>query len=414
MASLRRNFSVMVTGRAIYAAAQWLLIIVLAQLSTPDTLGHFTYALAVTGPIIVFSQLNMRAYMATDTLELFTFRDYLYTRLASIIAALVAMGAIAFSTDVPGTAALLIILVGLYKAIEAVSDVFYGVMQKHELMTPIARSVALRGLIALFAMTAAILTENSVILGAAIIAIAWLAVLLLHDIPKANKLLVTNKITHRPRVWKVASTCFPMGVVLTLMSLRINIPVYFIRNQLGSESVGYYSAVAYFLVAGALVSGSLAQASSPRLARLLQSGNKRGFLVLLYKLLIISSLVGVGGVVFAYIFGDTILRLFYGSNYAQLKDLLVIIMLAAAVNYLSQLLGMSLTVARLLWFQLFSNGIAALVVFMLAYFLVPSQGLVGGGIALLCGVSAALICNASALVVKLQRVASVKDRNSGT
>lgn len=394
----------MVAGRAFYAASQWLLIIALARLSAPDTLGHFTYALAVTGPIIVFSQLNMRAYMATDMLEQFSFSDYLYTRLVSVIAALLAIGAVAFGADVPRTSATLIILVGLYKTIEAVSDVFYGVMQKHELMAPIARSVAAHGLIALFVMTASILMENSIILGAVAITIAWLAILLAHDIPKANKLLVANETTHQPKVWDVARTCFPMGFVLMLMSLRLNIPTYFIRDQLGSESVGYYSAVAYFLMAGTLIVGSLAQASSPRLARLLQSGNKRGFLALLYKLLSISLFVGAGGVGFAYIFGDTILGLFYGANYSQLQGLLVIIMLAASVNYLAQLIGMSLMVARLLWFQLFSNSIAALVVFLLSYLLIPSHGLVGGGIALLCGVSISLLCNAGALMVKLKKM----------
>ena len=120
----------------------------------------------------------------------------------------------------------------------------------------------------------------------------------------------------------------------------------------------------------------------------------------------------MGGVAFAYSFGDIVLGLFYGSNYAQLKNLLVVIMLAASVNYLAQLLGMSLTVARLLWFQLFSNSIAALVVSMLSYLLVPSHGLVGGGIALLCGVSTALICNAGALILKLQQRISAKDWNS--
>ena len=92
----------------------------------------------------------------------------------------------------------------------------------------------------------------------------------------------------------------------------------------------------------------------------------------------------------------------------------MIIILAASVNYLAQLLGMSLTVARLLWYQLFSNGIAALVVFILSYFLVPSLGLVGGGIALLCGVSTSLISNAGVLIVKLQQERSANDCNPGT
>lgn len=410
MASLRRNFTLMVAGRVVYALSQWLLLILLARLSSAELLGHFTYALAVTGPIIVFSQLNMRAYMATDAANRYGFSDYLLTRFFTLTIALAAIGAIVLATGLQGIAATLLILVGLYKAIEALSDLFYGVMQKRERMAPIARSVSTRGLLALLAMSLALTTGNGIVLGTLGITLGWLGVLLFHDLPSARRLLEpsqpegTPHPAARPHIWSLGLTCLPMGFVVTLMSLRINIPTYFIRHLLGSEAVGHYSAVAYFLVAGALVSGSLAQASSPRLARLLHEGRRSEFLGLLYKLLGLSSLVGLTGVLAASLLGGEILRLVYGEGYEQLQGLLVVIMLAAAINYLAQLIGMSLTVARLLWFQLLANGLATLVVTVLAYLLVPSQGLIGGGIALLSGIASALACNAAALVLVLRKI----------
>lgn len=402
MASLRKNFSYMLTGRAVYAATQWLLIIALARLTSPESLGHFTYALAITGPVIIFFQLNMRAYMATDAVESFRFSDYLATRVVSLAAAITLILIATLQHATSPAASALIVLVGLYKSAEAVSDVYYGVLQKNERLGPVALSVAVRGIAALLVMVLAVILFDSIIVGAAGILTAWVLLLTLYDRPMAVSMTSPDEGTTASRMWRLARACFPMGLVLTLMSLRVNIPVYFIRNEMGTESVGYYSAVSYFLTAGALISGSLAQTTSPRLARLLHAGDTEGFVRLLYKLLVGATVVGLSGVLVAALFGDSILAIFYGASYARLDSLLVVIMLAASANYLAQLLGMSLTVARLLWFQLFSNGAAVLMVFLVAFHLVPSHGLVGGGIALLCGVVTALVCNGTALAIKLK------------
>jgi hypothetical protein len=115
----------MFMGRLVYAASQWLLLVVIARLTTPHDLGRFTYALALASPILLASQLNMRAFMATDSAHEFVFADYFATRaLGSALAVLmIAAIAVAGGRDLASIA--LTLLIAGYKTAEALSDVFY-------------------------------------------------------------------------------------------------------------------------------------------------------------------------------------------------------------------------------------------------------------------------------------------------
>src|SRR2546425_157717 len=64
--SLRANFSWTLAGNVVYAACQWGMLIVLARLGSPTMLGQFALGLAVTTPVIIFANLQLRAVQTTD------------------------------------------------------------------------------------------------------------------------------------------------------------------------------------------------------------------------------------------------------------------------------------------------------------------------------------------------------------
>ena len=79
--SLRKNFSWTLAGNIIYAACQWGMLIILAKLGSAEMVGQFALGLAITAPIIMFADLNLRHVQATDAQEEYHFRDYLGLRL---------------------------------------------------------------------------------------------------------------------------------------------------------------------------------------------------------------------------------------------------------------------------------------------------------------------------------------------
>ncbi|MBU1191578.1 MAG: oligosaccharide flippase family protein [Gammaproteobacteria bacterium] len=399
--SFRRNFSYMFASRLVFAASQWLLLVVIARLTTPHDLGLFTYSVALISPILLVTQLNMRAFMATDSNDEFTFADYLATRIFGIGLALLLIGGIALISGRELAAIAMLLLIASYKATESLSDVFNGVLQRNEHMAPIARAVSARGVTAVICMLLALQLTGSVLIGVGCILAAWILILIAHDYPVSRGQLQGPLFVPNPKVWRVIRACYPLGITLGLMSLRINIPVYIIEAHMGIEEVGYYSAIAYFLVAGNIITGSLLQTAAPRLARIYRDRDTGQFSRFLSLLVLVGGIIGLAGLLLAATFGHWILATMYGLAYAAHTDVLVWIMIAAVIGNLSQFMGLSLTVSRLFRFHLLSQCLGVIVVAVLSWILVPSQGMIGGAMALAAATTVTFLCN---LVVTRARV----------
>lgn len=396
--SLRMNFGSTAASRAVYALSQWLLLVCVARLESPEQLGEFAYALAVVSPLIIFAQLNMRAYMATDSDSKFTFGDFLNAQIVTLVLAMAGAIAVGWAGGQSGHAFLVILAVVLYKSVESISGIHYGALQREERMSPIAVSVTAHGVLAVLAMAVATAVFGNVLYGAVGIAAAWMIILVAYDVPQSRRFRAlpaaddATPLTSR-RVWNVIVCCFPLGIVLAMLSLRINIPVYFVQAEWGSAHVGFYSAIAYFVVAGNMITGSLLQAAAPRMANHHRDGRVDAGRKLFVKLMFVATAVGAAGVVGAWAVGRPLLEWVYGIEYGQHYDVLVWVMGAAAVMYVSQLFGLALTVTRSFRWQVMAGATGIAATLALSAWLVPQHALVGAAQALLGGSLATLLAN---------------------
>src|SRR5580704_17610011 len=79
--TLRMNFLWALSGNVLYAASQWGILVALAKLGTPQMVGEFALALAITAPVMIGTGLSLRGVQATDAAAEYLFRDYLLLRL---------------------------------------------------------------------------------------------------------------------------------------------------------------------------------------------------------------------------------------------------------------------------------------------------------------------------------------------
>lgn len=393
--SFRGDFFSMASGRAVYLVSQWALIVLIARTTTPETLGAFTYALALATPVIVFAKLNMRAYIATDVNEEIPFQDYLTATLLMMSLAVACLWAIAIVDELATQTVMLTVAVGVYKAMEGISDVFYGELQRRETMRRIGYSIAFHGVVAFLVMALVLQLTGSVFIGAVGIGVSWLLTLLMYDAPRGELWACIRGFSGLLAVWRVVRTCFPLGLVLGLLSLRLSVPAYFVKAHMGTDQVGYYAAVSYFTVAGNLAIGSLVQTAAPRFSRLYAAGQSRDFKSLLAKLILFSLCAGVAGMTVAALWGDLILATMYGQDFARYANALMWVMAAAGIGYVSQLIGSTLTVARLFRYQIATNVLGVLAVLTASYVFVPIRGIEGAALALVFGAFVVLLANAT-------------------
>jgi len=399
--TLRRNFSWTFIGNAVYAACQWGMVMMLAKLGSPEMVGQFTLGFAITAPVFMFTNLQLRVIQATDAKQQYQFGDYLGLRLIATGIGLLVTAAITFKSGYRPETALVVLLVGLAKALESISDVFYGLIQQHERMDRIARSLMIKGPLSLLLLGIGVYVSGNVVWGVLGLVVAWGAILLGHDVPNGAKILKDLQLmpsenhhsqnigsTLQPRwdrktIVKLIKYAAPLGFVMMLISLNSNVPRYFIESHLGERELGVFAAMAYLMVLGGMVVNALGESASPRLAKYYANRNAIAFRTLLLKLVGIATVIGTITVLISLVGGKQILTLLYNPEYAQHTNLFVWLMVAAGVGYVSAFLGYGMTTAQYFRIQipLFSavTGASALG----SMFLIPAYGLQGAAIALI-------------------------------
>lgn len=425
--TLRQNFSWTFVGNIIYAASQWGMLVVLAKLGSPEMVGQFTLGLSVTAPIILFANLQLRQIQTTDVEGKYQFSDYFGLRLICAGLSLLTVCLITFTAGYRWETSLVILAIGVAKVLESISDVFHGLFQYHERMDRIAISLMIKGPLSLLTLGIGIWLTGNVVGGTVGLAIIWALVLVFYDVPNGLSILKAVSLDEIPmpsqRQWlqprldlfklrSLVRLALPLGLVMMLISLNVNIPRYFIENYLGSRELGIFSALSYLMVAGNIVVSALGQSASPRLAKYYGAGKAREFADLVIKTVLIGILLGGAFILMAAIASQQVLTLLYQPEYAERGYLFLLLMVAAGISYVSSFLGYAMTAAQYFRVQLplciTATGISALGCF----WLIPTQGLIGAAIALIVSAIAQTIFSLGIIIHAIRKLSTDSSRNS--
>lgn len=338
-------------GNGLYSASQWLMIVVLARCTNPDTVGTLALALAITAPVMQFFNMQQRVVVSTDVKARYRLADYVQTRLLTTAAAvgLIIICILPFHLS-PLTAAV-IILVTLSKAAESVSDILYGHWQLIEQMDVVGKSLVIRGSLTLVAFALSVTLTRSLIWGAASLLLGSMGVLLVYDVRQlrhapsiSHKIPLYSPVHSGLRYGPVASLIrltAPLGFVAMLISLNSSIPRYFIEIYDGKGELGIFSALSYFIVAGNLIVNAVGQSAVPRLAKLYYLPERRQFRRMLAALFAVSGALSAISILAAVLFGRRLLSI-YGQEYADFYDVFVIVMGVASTGYFIIILNYAL------------------------------------------------------------------------
>jgi O-antigen/teichoic acid export membrane protein len=410
------NVAWMLVGNLVYGFSQWAQVVVLAKVGTMETVGNFALALAICLPVLMFSSLSLRVLQVTDTTRSHRLLEYASLRVLTVLGSLVFIVIAELALGKRGTVVLSTFLISAAKSVEYISDILYGSLQQREDMSGIGISMTLRAIFALIALTLAVYFTHSLVWGAASMLVGSMLVLFVYDIPKAVKVgqidmrkfrnefgeycrEVLPQGGHR-RLWKLAVTGLPMGFIMMLVSLNLNIPRYFIEQHLGTRELAIFSAMATLLTAGSVVTNAMGQAAALRVANSFSNRDWREFSFMLGTLVLTSLGLGAVGFAGAFLFGTQAMRILYRPEYATRQDVLLWLMGSSGLLYLGSTLGYAVTAVRCLKPQvpLFISAVVTTAIGCIA--LVPSRGLRGVAMAILlsaivqCVGSAGLLWNA--------------------
>jgi len=371
-----KNFSWTFIGSLVYAFSQWLLIITLAKLSSPDIVGQYSLALAITAPVVLFSNMQLSNILATDSRDEYSFSEYISTRIILLsISLIVIICIVGFGAYNPSLS-IVIILVGLSKIVESLSELTHGYFQKVERMDYAGKSQMIKGITSVSIFILIFYFTNSLILSVVGMIGAWFLRLIYYDLRKV-KLFTDVKVTINSSFKLITLFALPLGLVSILNSLNTNIPRYFLEYNFGLNELGYFSAIAYILVAGNLLIRPLSLVAAPKLAQNYQQNKKREFVILNIKLFLAAAILGFVAITIVYYFGEFILTFIYSIEYAKYNNIFLLIMIGSILSYFTTFLNVAIVAAREFKKQPYINLITMIAALLSSIYFIPSNGIEG-------------------------------------
>ena len=400
---LRADFSWSLAGGALYAFAQWLLLIAMARWGSPRMVGEWALALSVTAPVFIFAQFKLRFVQAAEVADEYPWQSYVALRARSMLLSLAAVVLIAavFYRDTVGT---VIILIGVGKAFEGICDLIYGRQQRALLMRGITVALVRRAILVLAAGTIAVWYSRSAVwTSAAVMAAQALGLFLdwrLAPFPMHAAWMWS--LAPDKRIAALARRTLPLGVATALGSLQVNVPRLVLDSAVSREAVGSFSLLAYPFLLGGLVITSLCNIALPRLTRRAASGEWRVFRRSVLLLCIAGAALWAAGVLTTALLGDAVLRLLYPPAYSAFTTELRWMSVAVGFSWCFVFIGTALDAVREYRPQPWIFGASTLVIASSCVLLVPRYGLLGAIWGMLAGygVEAGLLLLTLAIVLR--------------
>jgi O-antigen/teichoic acid export membrane protein len=407
----------LLAGQATYLGAQWVMLAISARQGGVAMAGQYALGLAVTTPVFLLFSLRLRGVLATDARDEFGFETYWLLRVTTTLAAVGAVLVIGAVGPYSSHILLILALTSLTKAVESFSDLSYGLLQRDpDQLRRVGVSHFIRGIVGALAFAAGAWISG---LSAALfaLAIAWLVVLVGFDLPGTRRMLTRlgragsclpaswnplGSVAARRLFWAT----LPLGATAALAAFSSTFPRYVIERAGGEEALGVFACVASIALAGTVMMNVFGESAIARLAVHAAAGDRPRFMRILWHLVwlaVVAGLVGVGG---AHWWGAAVLELFYGADYASHADLLVVLMVAAALLYVASFLGYAIMALRafraVLWVLVMSTAGSAAA----CLWLIPRDGLAGAAWAMVWAALLQVVASACALAVLAARIKS--------
>jgi O-antigen/teichoic acid export membrane protein len=387
--SLRRGFYWTLGGNILYAACQWLILALVTKVGTTAMAGQFALALAIVTPVFALANLQLRIVLATDARRQFGFSQYLGLRLATAVFATAFIALLVGGDGYSRQLALVTLALGLARALDAVSDIYYGLQQQRERMDRVATSLVLHGALQCLAFAVILHLTGSLPLATLGLLAASLVVLFGYDVPRGRLVLSTScgttaaaedsrKLSFR-NARSILWLGLPIGIVTAANTLAGNVPRYALAYFVDESAVGIFAALFYLTVAGGMLMGAVAEPASPRLAALFVAGDRTGFSALLGKLVLLAGATGLAGLAVAVAGGEWLLGILYTPEYGRHMELFLWLMASAVPAYIASVLGVGVNAMRRFAVQLPLPLVNLVITVLLALVLVPRSGLVGAG-----------------------------------
>ncbi len=368
------------TAQIGYYGLQWLNMIFLARLSGPEAVGLYTLGLAIANPIMAIASLMLRMVYITDQEGRWSFQTYKRLRRISLPFGALIVVCTGFILGYRDMTLTIILLAASWKVAENLSDINYAIPHKRGDMEPIALSMI--GRAALSTIILAFTLEYTGRLDFALLgfSLTWWLYFCIRDKQFEKQAEPQKSKGNSTSLFKFA---FPMALSAATIYLTFSVPRIVLDQFEDTATLGIFAAISHLLLIGTMLVNSLGSALTPRLSRHFANHDFKNY----YKEITFGAAAALftstGFILVAFVGGDLLLTLLYGSQIGMEKDLIIAISLTSLPIYLGSLLGFIPPALQAYKFHLTVNIITVVGTALAAFTFIPVFGVKGAIYAIL-------------------------------
>lgn len=328
----KKNFVWNIIGTTFNSFNSLFFMIIITRINGLEDAGIFTLAFSTACILYIIGTYAGRIYQVTEENEKITDKDYIANRIitCAIIIVISIFFVIIKQYDIYKSS--IFIILAIYKALEAFSDVFYGIMQKNELLEKAGKSTFMKAVISLGAFIVIDYFTKNLIISCISIVVVYLAIIIIYDVINSRNLMNREVKVNSKNVMNIFKNGFFTFAISFLGVYIINAPKYAIDNFLTEE----IQAIFGIIIMPATVMGLFAQfLIHPYLNKifLLYKTNKYEELKkVIYKIILVIFIFGIFCLIAGYLLGTQVLGFIYGLNLTDYRNSLTFI-LAGATFY---------------------------------------------------------------------------------
>lgn len=367
----KNNFLWNIIGTSFNAFNSLFFMIIVTRVNGTNDAGIFTLAFSTACILYIIGVYAGRIFQVTEK-ENINDKEYIVNRIITVLLMIVI--SVLFVTikryDIYKSS--IFVIICAYKALEAFSEVLFGILQKNELLDKVGKSFFIKSIISLIAFLVIDIMAKNVILASLMIVLANLIVIILYDVKNVLKVINKEEKVEIKNALRIFKTGFFVFAISFLGIYIMNAPKYAIDDYLNENLQAIYG----IIVMPATVVGLFGQfIIHPYLNRVVELYNKnkiKDIINIVKKLVLIIAVLGGICIIGAYLLGIPVLQLIYGIQLAEYKINLVVIILASTLSVIGVIYSSILTTIRKTVVQFIIYCIVTVLAIISSYLLTKS------------------------------------------
>ena len=381
--NLKKNFIWNTLGVLTLSLTSFVYSLILVRLCNLSVSGVWSYTFAIACTSVTLASFGGRTFQVTDVRQELSTYTYIFARYFTVSVTFILILIFTFIKGFSLSKSFILIFLCLFKFCEELSDVYYGILQKHDKLYIVGKSMFFKSIFNMLLFFLGIYLFQSLLVAVIFILVNNFMFFYFYDRKRALMLEKVDKKICLQMMKIYLKNNLIICLTLFLATYLVNCPKYVMGNLLNDEQQGIYNllalpATAVTLIGSFIINPLLVGISEDyehcRIKNIKRTCFKIVGILLLFGILILG-----GG----YLLGIPVMKLVYDFDLALYLSDFMLMIIGCTFYTISSVLSLILISTRKLMSQLIFNIVLTMFAYLLCYFLIQNYVIHGGVLAYL-------------------------------